>query len=68
MELFKVRFISELYEEIASFWSESTEFVLRTEENYGKRIVNEYGVFHDQRCIILKIGRDGWTELSYFIY
>ena len=49
MELFKVRFISELYEEIASFWSESTEFVLRTEENYGKRIVNEYGVFHDQR-------------------
>ena len=30
MELFKVRFISELYEEIASFWSESTEFVLRT--------------------------------------
>ena len=47
--LFKVRFISDLYEEIIVVLIESTEFVLRTEDNYGKRIKDEYGVCHDQR-------------------
>ena len=43
------------------FLIESTEFVLRTEENYSKRVEDQYGVLHGQRWVMIDDWVDGVT-------